>query len=546
MDLTSNITVFFLFLFSNIYTQPLPGRYRVQFKDKENNSYSLNQPEEFLSVRAIQRRERQNISIQQNDLPVSQIYIDSLEDAGIPVTNRSKWFNSITTGNITTEQVNAILQFSFVSNLQKIKPITGVKKTINQTAIQTLPLSSLFDYGFGNRQITIHNGDKLHEMGFTGEGIHIAILDAGFYNTDILPGFNRLWANNHVLGTRDFVDPDSDIFSAHSHGTTVFSVIGSYMAGELIGTAPDASFWLLRSEDTGSEYLIEEDNWVTAAEFADSVGIDIINTSLGYSEFDDPTQNHTNNDMDGNSTRISIAADIAASKGILVVVSAGNQGNTTWRYITAPADADSVLAIGAVDMNENIAYFSSRGPSSDGRIKPDVCAIGIGTYVQSITGMISMANGTSVSAPIITGLSACLWQANPSATNMDIYQSIIQSSDRFENPDTIYGHGIPDFLKANLFLRSSHRMDILEDNQMEVFPNPFHDVLFMDFWSTSVQDASCEVFSFSGSLLAKKNISANEGYNLIHVDWLSDLQKGTYIITIRFADKTFRDKIIKL
>ena len=277
--------------------------------------------------------------------------------------------------------------------------------------------------------------------------MQIAVIDAGFINADILPAFDSLWINNQILGQRDFVDGDNWVLDAHTHGMVILSILGANLPNELMGSAPKANYWLLRSEDAGSEYRIEEENWVSAAEFADSAGVDVINTSLGYSTFDDTLQNYNYKDMDGRTTRISRGAVKAASKGILVVVSAGNERNKLWKYITAPADADSILAVGAVDEFGTLASFSSVGPSSDGRIKPDVAAQGVGTVAQGLGGLIG-CNGTSCSSPVIAGLAACLWQANKQMSNVEIIEMIKQSSSQYQNPDTLTGYGLPNFANA--------------------------------------------------------------------------------------------------
>jgi serine protease AprX len=522
-----------------------PGRYWVSFTDKNHNAFDLQHPEEFLSIRALQRRQDQNISLIDNDLPVSQYYIDSLVHLGIPVVNTSKWFNSVTTGNIESWQVDILLQLEFVHQIQYIRPAETTKKT-SLPGGQLYDMAGTFNYGLGQEQIAIHKGEKLHQMGYTGKGIHIAILDAGFNSADLLPAFYHLWDNNQILGSRDFVEPGSDIFQGHGHGTYVLSVMGSYIPGIMVGTAPDASFWLLRSEDTGSEYLIEEDNWISAAEYADSAGADIINTSLGYSTFDDINQNHDYQDMDGNTTRISVAADIAASKGMLLVNSAGNLGNKEWKYISAPADADSVLTVGAVEYSGIIAPFSSLGPTSDGRIKPDVCAVGWGTYMYLPNGMLTQGNGTSLSSPVIAGLSACLWQANRQATNMQLFEAIRQSGDRFANPDTTYGYGIPDFFQASLLLKANYRSVKDTTDIIHIFPNPFRYETYLSFESAYKGEVIVSVYHQTGILVKNIKLPVIQGYNLILIDNFSDLSHGIYIVIIQDGDRHYYEKIVKL
>ncbi|MBN2213076.1 MAG: S8 family serine peptidase [Bacteroidales bacterium] len=528
----------------NLNAQYPAGRYHVCFTDKNHNAYQLEHPEAFLSARALQRRKNHNIPLRFNDLPVSKYYIDSLVHLGIPVVNTSRWFNSVTTGNIDSQQVNMLLQLEFVNQVQHVKP-AAIQKKSTSPGIQHSGFSEILNYGYGGRQIGIHHGDQLHNMGYTGKGIHIAILDAGFNGADLLPAFYRLWDNNQILGFRDFVEPGSDIFKAHGHGTYVLSVLGSYVPGLLVGAAPDASFWLLRSEDKPTEYLVEEDNWVSAAEFADSAGADIINTSLGYTTFDDEAQNHTYQDMDGNTTRISVAADIAASKGMLLVNSAGNEGNKEWKYIGAPADADSVLAVGAVEFSGIIAPFSSAGPSSDGRIKPDICAVGWGTYMYLSNGVLAQGNGTSLSSPVIAGLSACLWQANRQATNMQVYEAIKQSSDRFENPDNVYGYGIPDFYQANLLLKANYRSVKDTTDFIHIFPNPFRYETYLSFESENEGEAVISLYNTTGDLITEFKLNINEGYNMILVESFAGISGGIYIIKIQYGNRHLYQRIIK-
>lgn len=539
----------FLSASSNIIVaqqETAPGKYRIEFTDKNNSPFSTDRPEEFLSDRAIQRRIRQAIPIDMLDLPVNPSYIDSIRQTGVDILTVSKWFNAVTVACDDSSALKKINNFSFVKktafNGYGNLPVNDNHKT-NVAAINE---DSYYDYGYSARQINIHKGEKLHNMGYTGKNIHIAVIDAGFYNVDVLEAFINIWQDGRILGTRDFVNRQSNIFQEHTHGKTVLSIIGGYIPGYLIGSAPDASFWLLRSEDVNSEYIIEEDNWIAAAEFADSAGVDIINTSLGYSVFDNTAQNHKYSDMDGNTARISIAADIAASKGILVIVSAGNEGNDVWKYITAPADADSVLAVGAIDSLGMIAPFSSRGPSSDGRIKPDVCAMGVRTITQGTFGTISSASGTSVSAPIITGLSACLWQANPDAKVMDIQKAIKQSADRFNNPDTIYGYGIPDFHMANLLLRMGSE-GLNAPNTISVFPNPFSSEMYILYKEIYGSNINVSIYDLSGRKLSGNTFKTVENTGLINLsNELAHFSKGIYIISIISEGIKYNSRIVKL
>lgn len=530
-----------------LFEQTAPSKYRIEFMNKNENPFTLDNPTEFLSQKALERRSKQNIPVTLNDLPVTPAYIDSLRDTGAEILTVSRWFNAATILADHDSILNKIAKLTFVKGFNQSKsfPASTKKATVNP-GIQELNESSVLDYGLSWWQTAIHNGHLLHNQGYKGQGITIAVIDAGFYHVDQLPAFNSLWENNQILGTRDFVNPGAGVFDGHTHGMHVLSIIGGSLPGELIGTASEADFWLLRSEDTGSEYLIEEDNWVAAAEFADSAGADIINTSLGYTVFNDPLQDHSYNDMNGNTTRISKAADLAASKGMLVVVSAGNQGNSSWKYIGAPADADSVLAIGAINQNRYIAYFSSRGPSSDGDIKPDVMAIGQNTYMAAYDGSIRLGNGTSLSAPIITGLSACLWQANPGVSAMDILSSIRQSADRFILPDEEYGYGIPDLNLANVLLKASQdNSDFTE--KVTAFPNPFHDQLYIIFQSPVDVPVDVGLYDLTGKEIAGYRFTPFPGRRYLKLDgeFIINLPRGLYLLKVHADQVNGISKLIK-
>ena len=557
------LTFFLSFVLSSYYieAQVAPEKYWLQFTDKSDTPFTIEAPEHYLSPRAIQRRINQNIPIVENDLPLTPLYVDSLKKLGLTILNKSKWFNAVTVHSTDTALLDTILNLSFIIDLQKVATFKGnvaLPDKFKEPSRDEASLVStwkacntegLFDYGMSANQIEMLNGHIIHNQGYLGQGMHIAVIDAGFYRVDSLPAFDSLWANNQILGTRDFVDGDTIVFDEHSHGTAVLSIIGGNIPGQLIGTAPKASFWLLRSEDGATEFVIEEDNWVAAAEFADSAGVDIINTSLGYSVFNDPDQDHTYADMDGNSTRISIGADIASSKGILVVISAGNSGGSTWQYITAPADADSVLTVGAVDEYGNYASFSSTGPTYDGRIKPNIVAKGYQTAVQNTNGDIVTGNGTSFSSPLITGMVACLWQAYPELTNMQILDAIEQSADQYSNPDYLKGYGIPDFAKACSDIRKKYYAEFHIKNVINAYPNPFDDYLNIEFYSFDNQDIKIEIFDMLGKIVATGKVKFDYSctcYDKLNISKLSRLSNGIYILKISTDTKIYQHKLMKL
>ncbi len=468
------------------FAQIAPDRYYVQFTDKNNSPYSIDNPSAFLTQRALDRRERQQIPVHENDIPVNTEYLSGVAATGARLLFATRWLNGVTIETTDPAVLDAINALPYVFQIrgledQPLKQQIKEKEFFSAEVIipgQSPVIKSAtgindYNYGSGQDQISQINGISLHNEGFKGEGMVIAVLDAGFIEVPTHIAFDSLWANNRILGTKDFVEPGGDVYTQSYHGTAVLSTIGSNASGQLVGTAPRASFWLLRPEYVFSENLIEEYNWVSAAEFADSIGADIINSSLGYITFDMPQHNHTYSHMDGSTCIVTIGADIASSKGILVVNSAGNSGsNMSFPYIGAPADGFDVFSIGAVDAGGNRAPFSSIGPTFDGRIKPEVMATGFGTALASSNNSFGNGSGTSFSSPIIAGMSACLWQANPSMTNMQIKEAVKLSADKANNPDVYFGYGIPDYMLANSLLTTLDKQKPEKKSLISVYPNP--------------------------------------------------------------------------
>lgn len=484
-----------------------PSTYILFLKDKKLNAYSTGKPSEFLTSRAIGRRTRQKIAIDSTDLPVSHYYLDSLKKMGIRIHNVSRWYNSITFKTADTTIFKDLIKLEFIRKIDKAPVFKTALPQFSQIEQnQTNTDSSI--YGFSYRQIHIHNGDYLHQNDLRGQNMLVAVIDAGFYKYQTTSAFQNIFSDKRLQGVKDFVAHDGEVNNDHPHGMQVFSIIGGEIENRYIGTAPKADFLLLRSEDATddiygiqSEYLVEEDNWIAAAEFADSLGTDIINTSLGYTTFNYPDQNHAYEDMNGTTTRISRAAEIAAKKGMIVVVSAGNEGAGPWKYINAPADAKNILAVGAVNTNLLRASFSSTGPTADNRIKPDVMAIGQGTVFLSSNNTIASGNGTSYSAPVIAGLTACLWQGARDKTNYEIMEAIRQSSDRSSNPNNNYGYGIPDFKKALLKLNPV----IGKKEGLIAYPNPFVTSLRLIHQACKKNTLTVEMYNSAGKKIYSRN-----------------------------------------
>ena len=432
-------------------------KYRISLKDKAATEYSLKKPEKYLSAKAIERRRKQNLPIDSTDLPVCRKYIDEIRKQGVKIVVTGKWDNFVTVSCNDTTLIDRIAALPFVLSTEKVwispgagKPSMATERdsVLNQPTIHPDSI-----YGRAITQIQMSNGDKLHEAGFKGQGMTIAVIDAGFHNVDKITAMQNI----RILGTKDFVNQQADIFAESSHGMSVLSCIGMNRPDIMTGTAPEASFWLLRSEDEASEHLVEQDYWAAAIEFADSVGVDVINTSLGYYSFDDKSKNYKYRDLDGRHALMSRQASHIADKGMILVCSAGNSGAGSWKKITPPGDADNVLTVGAIDKRAVLATFSSVGNTADHRVKPDVVAVGVGSDVIRTDGNQGRANGTSFSSPIMCGMVTCLWQACPTLTAKEVIELVRRSGDRAGFPDNIYGYGVPDMWKAYNDYKSNNK-----------------------------------------------------------------------------------------
>lgn len=435
-------------------------RYVIKFKNKGTNPFSLSNPIQFLSQRAIDRRTRYNIALDSSDLPVTPRYVDSVRLAGsVTILNVSKWLNSVTIQTTDAAALNKINGLTFVQSTAPIGArINTGELTNNKFKEKIGPLSSariesdVYNYGSSFGQIHIHNGEFLHDIGLSGQNMIIGMLDAGYSQYTSLRAFDSARINGQILGVYDFVAHDNSVTEDATHGMECFSIIAANIPGQFVGSAPKASFYLFRTEEDGIENPIEEHNWVCGAERVDSAGGDIISSSVGYNTFDNPAYNHTYADMNGKTTMAAIGATIAARKGMLLLIAAGNDGQNTWHYIGTPADADSIITVGAVATNGVVAGFSSYGPSADGRVKPDVASVGVSTTIQMPGNTVGSGNGTSFATPNMAGLTTCLWQGFPEFNNQKIISALKKSSSSFSNPDDRIGYGIPDMKKTVMFL----------------------------------------------------------------------------------------------
>jgi len=446
-------------------------KHLIYFKDKQNTPYSTGNPKQYLSERALERRRKQSIAVVARDLPVNPDYVKSLNSKGANVWYTSKWLNAAVV-YCDSAVLRNLLQLPFVKSGQtlsrKVTGAVGQQPAVKKPELKNPLLRTADDrtnYGKAFNQANMIGAIDLHTAGFRGENMYVAIFDGGFPGVDGITAFNHLFAQNKIKGTYDFVGRDTYVFERDNHGANVLSTMAAYQPGTFIGTAYEANYFLFITEDSGSEHHIEEVNWLLAAEYADSAGVDVINSSLGYNDFDNPSVDYTYQDMNGRNAIITKAADFAAGTGMLVVNSAGNEGNKEWRYISAPADGDSVLTVGAVDSLGRLASFSSVGPTFDGRLKPNLVAQGVYAAVLTRSGAVSRANGTSFSSPILAGMAACFWQSQPGLTNMEVIQFLQQSASKASSPDNLFGFGVPNGYKAYEQARE-------ELNKTKLFPNP--------------------------------------------------------------------------
>ncbi len=528
-------------------------KYIIRFKDKAGTPFSINNPSKYLSSRSIQRRTRQNISIDSTDLPITPRYIDSVRLAGnVTILNRSKWLNQVciqTTDAAALAKINSypfvISSNAVMRTAEIISTDTKTKNKFNEvisTAAVTQSIQSAADYynyGASYPQIHIHEGEFLHNNGFRGEGMLMAIMDAGFYHYLTVTAFDSVRNNNQIIETYDFVKNETSVNEDDIHGMYCFSIIAGNWPGKLVGSCPKANYYLYRTEDAATEYPIEEQNWVAAAERADSIGVDVFSTSLGYNTFDNPVFNHTYADMNGKTTIIAKANTLAARKGIISVVAAGNEGTNSWHYILTPADADSIVTVGSVNASGMVSSFSSYGPSSDGRVKPTVASVGEGTFFAGLNNQPVSGNGTSFATPNMAGLITCLWEAFPDFTNMEIIEAVKRSSSIYTTPDNRIGYGIPNFHKAFDDLAQQRTLKnanvILGNSWIKTYPNPFQKKFTILIKPKNSVTTIFKLYNAAGKLFATKSVNAQQNQiQVIGFDNLQPLAKGIYIL--RYAN----------
>lgn len=520
-------------------------KYLVLLKDKTNSPYSITQPDRFLSQRSILRRQKQNIVLLERDLPVNPAYVSQLQQAGAKIWFTSRWLNAVLI-EATDATMATVQKLPIVKGLEFGRALSNARISADSQSPLMEPLASAskfgdlapLNYGNSQTQITQLGVDKMHQQGIHGEGMLIGVLDAGFLNADKVDFLKPVFDEKRVLSTYDFVRKETSVYEDDAHGLSCLSAIAATADNQLYGTAYKASFILLRTEDAATEKQIEEANWLFGAEYADSAGVDVISSSLGYTEFNDPTTSYTYQDMDGKTALSSRAAQIATETGMVVIVAAGNEGSANWHYLSAPSDAASVLAVAAVTQAGTRASFSSFGPSADGRVKPDLAARGQGTIIGSPGGQIISGNGTSFATPLMAGLAAGFWQAHPALTATQVTDALRRSGSQYGAPDDQLGYGIPNFERASVLADAY--------GSLVVYPNPFSDadLLGVQWGEVAVNTPLDATLTNLAGRVIWQNRYTSTGLAAFVLPRLS-LSAGMYILTLVSGDKKRTLKVVK-
>jgi len=518
--------------------------FAVHFKYKPQDSHSLAQPSSFLSVKSLERKARFNIVLDSLDLPLSERYLAALQPMIVSNLYSSNWLNAAIV-LADPELIPLIADLPYVNKVVYVKPGPQVggrmisrKDKFEDFDYQSLPAGQRVAFEAQNALLGI---DKMREAGYRGKNITIAVFDAGFPGVDTISAFRHIYTEGRMIGTRNFVRLMDNVYTDHQHGTNVLSLIGADNH-QMSAGAPDSNYILCTTEDVRTEYIIEEYNWIKAAEYADSLGVDIINSSLGYLDFDDPRMDYTAEDLDGQTAIITQGANIAADKGILVVNSAGNYGRRGPSSLVAPADAEEILSVGGVTHDLERASFSSQGPTADGRIKPDLAALGQSVHLLGPNGQAYLSQGTSFSAPQIAALAAGLWEAKPEWSKEELTKKIMGSATQADAPDNMLGHGIPDFVKA-YYGEILSAPTIPEPLEWSLYPNPMTgEDLFIRFGNE--REAHFILFDISGKEMVRLHISRQSVADPFRIN-LPQLRAGVYVMEIRTRQGVKRARVIK-
>ncbi len=543
-----------LFLSADLISQT---KYWVMFKNKTGTPYTIGNPAAFLSAKSIARRTAQGIPIRTSDLPVNPSYVAQVDNVtNVMVLYKSKWMNGVVVSIVNSFSAAALASINSLSFVQStgavskykvsFPPIENSPVTDNNTSKIQSPTA--YNYGNSLNQAQMIGADCLHNLGYRGQGMTIAVMDAGFTDVQNFDIFDSLFMQNRLLGCRDFVDGlgDTTVFTEHTHGANVLSTMAGIKSGSIIGTAPKASYWLLRTEDGATETLSEEYNWIRGAEFADSVGADVCTTSLGYTTFDGGLNDHTYSSLNGKTAPMSIAATMAARTGMLVLNAAGNEGGNSWYYIAVPSDADSIITVGSVGPTGTKSGFSSHGPTADGRIKPDlvaqggpatVCLFGIGCYSGS---------GTSFATPVLAGAVTCLWQSKKPATYMQIIQALKTTADSAATPNNRIGWGIPNMCTARSspILSSVGIAENIKDNGVKIYPNPFTNEINIWLNNLPAENVQVTITNVLGQVLYSEKLSRPNNA-VINLNEVAAYKNGIYFVNLSSGDYNITKKIVK-
>lgn len=527
-----------IFILASYAAEAQTNQYFIFFKDKVGTPFSISEPDKFLSYRSIERRQKQSITTTEEDLPVNPGYVNQVKLAGAITFFTSRWWNGVVVEADATV-MGTISSLPFVSGYVLIAP--GKKNMGGRVQSKKQKKNTSADQPVNQTQLQQIGLDEMHAMGYLGEGIWIAIFDSGFQGVNVSSPFAPMFSENRVKQTFNFVNNTDGVYQSDDHGTEVLSVIAANTPGVYTGGAYKAEYVLYLTEDVRSEYRVEEYNWTIAAERADSAGVDVINSSLGYNEFDDSSMDYARSDLDGEKAVITRAARKAIERGIVVVCSAGNEGGNSWKLVTPPADAEGILAVGSVNSVRTLSNFSSQGPTSDNRIKPDVVALGSGTSVIKSNGSLGSVSGTSLASPLIASLAAGVLQAFPSLSAAEVYDAMVNSADQANRPDNLMGYGLPHFRAILNYIASEQSEEIVS-----IYPNPVTgDSIQIKLKLVPNTPVDITIFDAQGRLVEEYSHQLNWLNNPLEYD-LSKLQPGLYLMRINTGTQIATLKFVKV
>ena len=496
--------------------------YLIHLKPKNNTASYFNNPTSMLTQKALDRRLNRNINVDDKDVPIDASIIQQIKNLNLTYVGSSKWLNNVMVAIDNEDVKNQVQNLSFVQTVQPLfNDNFAPRHNHNPSKFQEFNARlTNFDYGYSSSFIDQLNLSPIHQAGYTAQNILIGVIDSGFPGVDFIDAFAALRNENRIIDSKNFVNSNS-IYDMHSHGTVVLATMAAKVNGSFVGSAPDANYALYVSEDASQETPKELMYWIQAAERADSIGVDVINTSLGYTTFDDDRYDFTYDDMDGNTTLISKGAKIAASRGIFLLNAMGNDGANDWHYVSAPADVAEMFSIGAIDLNLNPAYFTSFGPNSANKNKPNVSALGVSTPTYSPNGNITYSNGTSLASPVLAGAVASLMSAAPTMPLDELKLLIENAGHLYPVYDVQLGFGVPNFGVILEALKSNE----LEKNRFKIYPNPSSNYFKVD---ADLDIKNIQLLSLIGQVV--KEVKDKDTLEVKNV------AKGIYILKIVFED----------